>query len=233
MKSKSVSVTTFQYLLCPPLLSVNSWMRYGMLDTRDSLYSWVISMTQTSLIACPRFPALDGCLYVTLSFIIVHRFSIGLRFGLFPGLSAQISCLSSGTQCLPLIGDKDDNRADLHVQFQLLFNQFHALGSIHSGVRRNEIQTSSTTARQVAQNYLAWRVFHCGYNIFLVNTLTQWSHNVHVARYKLLHGTFTRKQHFLPLHLWYQVWLSSRPVGRQSTFAEMSRNSAGACCCTF
>ena len=29
--------------------------------------------------------------------------------------------------------------------------------------------------------------------------LTQWPPNVHVARYKLLHGAFIRKQHFRPL----------------------------------
>ena len=41
--------------------------------------------------------------------------------------------------------------------------------------------------------YLARQVFHCGYNIFLVKMLTQWRPNVHVARYKLLHGAFSQK----------------------------------------
>ena len=86
--SKSVSVAAFQYTVCP-LLSMTAWMRRGMLDTRDLLYSWVISGTQTSLIACIGFSALDSCSYATLSFMIVHRFSIGLRSGLFPGHSSR------------------------------------------------------------------------------------------------------------------------------------------------
>ena len=38
-----------------------------------------------------------------------------------------------------------DDRAtvDVHVQYRLLFEQFHALGSIHGGARRTEIQTIS------------------------------------------------------------------------------------------
>ena len=35
MSSKSVSVTTLQCLVCPPLLSMTVWMQHGMLDTRD------------------------------------------------------------------------------------------------------------------------------------------------------------------------------------------------------
>ena len=66
----------------------------------------------------------------------------------------------------------------------------YVLGSIHSGVRRNEIQTSNATA-QDAPNHLARRVFHCGY-IFLVEMLTQWPPNMHVARYRLLYGAFVR-----------------------------------------
>ena len=78
-------------------------------------------------------------------------------------------------------------------------------------------------------------VFHCGYNIFRVKTLTQWPPNVHVARYKVLHGAFVTKQHFLPLSespkalthgkdqsLFLldlcQVWLLCRPVGLKSNF---------------
>ena len=48
----------------------------------------MISVTHISLIACFRFPALGGCLDATLSFIIVHIFSVGLRSGLFPGHSS-------------------------------------------------------------------------------------------------------------------------------------------------
>ena len=44
-------------------------------------------MSQTSFIACLRFSTPDGCLYATLSFIIVHRFLFGLRYGVFSGHS--------------------------------------------------------------------------------------------------------------------------------------------------
>jgi len=87
MTSKSVSVTTFYYLVYHPLLSTTAWVRQGMLYTRDSQYSWVISMSQTSLIACLSFSMLNDCLYATLSFTIVHRFSTGFLSGLFPGHS--------------------------------------------------------------------------------------------------------------------------------------------------
>ena len=60
---------------------------------------------------------------------------------------------------------------DVHVQFQLTFEYFNVLGSIHSGVRRNGIQTSSAMARHGTPNHLVRRVFHCCYNIFLVKTL--------------------------------------------------------------
>ena len=65
--------------------------------------------------------------------------------------------------------------------------------SSHSGFMRIELLTSSATARHANPNHLARRVFHCGYNIFLVKTP-----NVQVARYKLLHGAFVRK-YVLPL----------------------------------
>ena len=38
--------------------------------------------------------------------------------------------------------------------------------SIHSSIRRNEIQTSSAVARHGTPNHLAR--LHCGYNIYLV-----------------------------------------------------------------
>ena len=115
------------------------------------------------------------------------------------------SCFSSGTQWLLLVCDKEHHLAQdptavgVHMQFQLLFEQFLVLGRIHSGVRRNEIQTSSATTRHGTPNHLARREFHCRYNISFVETLNQWLSNEHVARYKLLHGAFIRKQHFLPL----------------------------------
>ena len=147
MTSKSVSVTTFQYLICPSLSSMTTWMQCSMLDTRDLQYFWLISVTQTALIACLRFSALDGCLYAILSFVIVHMFSIGLGSRLFLGNSSTeiLFCLQelsgylwSVTMCA--IMHEDHSAMDMHVQFQLLFEQFHILGSIHGDVRWNEIQ---------------------------------------------------------------------------------------------
>ena len=51
-------------------------------------------------------------------------------------------------------------------------------------------------AQHGTPNHLARQVFHCSYNSFLVKTLTQWSPNVKVARYKLLYVTFVTKQDF-------------------------------------
>ena len=72
-----------------------------------------------------------------------------------------------------------DDRAvvDVHVQYQFLFEQFHVLGFIHSGVRRNEIQTSSTP------NQFARRVFYTNIGLCLIKTLT-----------KLLHGAWCIRQ---------------------------------------
>ena len=121
----------------------------------------------------------------------------------------------------------------MHVQFQLLFEQFYVLRFFHSGVRR----TSSTTAHHGTLNNFARQVFHCGYNIFLVKILTQWPPNVHVARCKLQHCAL----HVLPLCESPMAmtsgkvqFLSYPPVGLQSKFfAETYRNSAGTYCCTF
>ena len=88
----------------------------------------------------------------------------------------------------------DRAAVDVYVQFHFLFEQFHVLGSIHSGVRWNETQTSSATARQHPKSFGSAGVFHCACNIFLVKTLTHWPPNVNVARYKLLLGAFIKKQ---------------------------------------
>ena len=106
-----------------------------------------MSVTHTSLVACLRFSALDGCLYTTLSFITVHRFSMGCS-RLIP---AQRSYFSSGTLVTGAA-----SCMDVYVQFQLLFEQFHVLGSIHGGVRRSEIQTSRATARHGSARVSLW-----------------------------------------------------------------------------
>ena len=148
-----------------------------MLDTRDSQYTWVISVTQTSLIAGFRLSALVVCMYTTLSFVTVHTVSIGLGCGQFPGHS-------SGTQWLPL---KSVTSCMCMCSFGFSLSNS---GSIHSSVKRNEIQTSTATARHAIPNHLARWLFHCGYNMLLVKTLTQWPPKVHAARYKLLCDAF-------------------------------------------
>ena len=150
------------------------------------------------LVACLKFSALDGCLYATLSFIKVHRFLTGLRSGLFPGNSSTEILLFFSNSVASFDQWQGTPSCMKIVRFQLLFEQFRVFESNHSGVRWNEIQTSSATARHDTPNHMARRVFHCGYNIFLITTLTQWPLNVHAVRYKLLHDAF-RKQHFLPL----------------------------------
>ena len=160
MGSKSVSVTIFQYLVCPPLLSMIAWIRYGMLDTRDSQYSCVIW-------AVPSHSS-TYILFFFRKWVAGYLWSVS-RSAIF---------------------HEDRAVVDVHLQFQLLYEQFHILGSIHNGVKRNEIQTSSATANHGTQYHLARWVFHCGYNIFLGKMLTQWPPNVHVAKYKLLHGAF-------------------------------------------
>ena len=47
---------------------------------------------------------------------------------------------------------EDRAAVDVRVQFEPLVEQFHVIGSVHSGVRRNEIQTSSATARHGTQS---------------------------------------------------------------------------------
>ena len=82
---------------------------------------------------------------------------------------------------------------DVHAEFQLLFEQLHVLKSIYS-VRRTEILTCSAKTQYYTPNHLARQVFHCGYNISRVKTLTQWPPNVHMTRYKLLHGIVSSTQ---------------------------------------
>ena len=82
-------------------------MLRGMLDARDSQYPRVIIVTQTSLNACLGLSAFDGCVYAIVFFIIVQRFSIELRSGLFQSHSSTDILLCSGTQWPPLIGDNE------------------------------------------------------------------------------------------------------------------------------
>ena len=133
----------FQYLVCPPLLSMTAWMRRIILYTRDSQYSWVILVTQTSLIACLKFSALVVCYLVLLLFSsqILDWFVIWAVPGSF---QQRHLVFSSGTQWPTLIGDKERHLAwrscslGCSCAISVSFGQFHVLGSIHSGVRRNE-----------------------------------------------------------------------------------------------
>ena len=83
----------FWVFACPLLLSVTAWIRCVVMDTRDLRYSWW--PTPTSVIAGLRFSALNGCWYDTLSFIIARA------------IPAPRCCFPSGSEWLPLIGDKE------------------------------------------------------------------------------------------------------------------------------
>ena len=52
-------------------------------------YSVAISFVHISLIAVTSDFALVGCFYDTLFFRSIHKFSIGLKSGLFPGYSSN------------------------------------------------------------------------------------------------------------------------------------------------
>ena len=67
---------------------------------------------------------------------------------------------------------EDHAAVDVHVPFQLLFKQFHVLGSIQSGVRWNEMQTNGAITHNGTPNHMARQVFYFGFNIFLVKMLT-------------------------------------------------------------
>ena len=88
-----------------------------------------------------------------------------------------------------------EDRAALgvHVQFQLFFEHSTYVGLFIVVLGGMEYRPAAPRNDSIP-NHLARRVFHCGYNTFLVKTP-----NVHVARYKLLHGAFVKKQYFLPL----------------------------------
>ena len=132
--------------------------------------------------------------YATLSFIIVHRFSTGLRSGLFPGYSstdilfffrnsvATFDWWQEALSCTKIV------------------RQWTCMYNFSFMVVLGGMEYRRAAPRMIGHsNHFAWRLFHCGYKIFLVKTLTVKRRNVHVARYKLLHGAFVRKQHFLPL----------------------------------
>ena len=136
MTSKSVSVT-FQYLLCPLLVSVTAgWDAACWIPKIRNTPGWVQWLKLPWLLALG-----SQRLYATLSFITVHR--------------------------------------------------------IHSDVKCNETQTSNATARHDIPNHLARRVFLLWLQHISCQTLTQRMPNMHVARYKVLHGAFVGKQHFL------------------------------------
>ena len=150
MTYKSVSVTALRYLICLLLLGYDA--TYWIPEIRSSFgrFHW----PKTFLIPCLRFSVLDCCVYTTSSFIIIHVFWI-------QAIPEQRSCFCSEPQWISLIGDdkshlhEDQAAVDVYVQFQVIFEQFRSLGSIHSCVRRNGTQTSSATARHGTSNHLA------------------------------------------------------------------------------
>ena len=58
-------------------------------------YSLDISFTQTSFIAFTNSAPLNGCFSDTLFFMLVHKFSMGFKSGLFPGHSRRSMLLLS------------------------------------------------------------------------------------------------------------------------------------------
>ena len=184
----------------------------------------MITATQFSLIACLGS-------YATLYFTLVHRFSIGLGSGLFPGHSNTeiLWVFFRNSVTRNAILNEDRAAVDVHV---LLFEQLHVRGSIHSGVRRNELQNSSATIR-LTKSFSSEGV----------------SLSKRLPRDRLMciwRGTNCCMVHFLPLSespmamtsgkvqfLFSSslMWYSCQPVGLQSRFfVETSRNSAGTYC---
>ena len=76
----------------------------------------------------------SACLYANLSFITVHRFSIGLRSGLLQSHYCMEILFFFRNSVAAFDHLYEDHAAvDMHVQFQFLFWHFHMIGSILRG----------------------------------------------------------------------------------------------------
>ena len=138
---------------------------------------------------------------------------------------------------------EDRAAVDMHVQFELLFEQSTYLGpcivvSMHSGVRGGVIQYD-----------MAPQIIWLGTHVIVATTYFLSNHppNDHL-RYELLHGAFHQKTTLplsdIPMVMTsdkFQSFSSSLVCGFRAgpwdfnpkLFTETSRNSAGTYCCTF
>ena len=74
-----------QYFVRPPLFLITALIPLGILLINLWQCSLDIYFTQTSFIAFTNSEPLNGCFSDTLFFMLVHKFSMGLKSGLFPG----------------------------------------------------------------------------------------------------------------------------------------------------
>ena len=84
-----------QYFVWPPLFLITALILLGILSVKLWQYSLDISFTQTSFVAFANSVPLNGCFSVTLFFMLVHKFSMGFKSGLFPGHSKKSMLLLS------------------------------------------------------------------------------------------------------------------------------------------
>ena len=179
---------------------------------------------------CLKFSVLDGCLYATLFLLIVHKFSMGLRSGLFPGHFSRDSlfffrnsmatvewtcmcsfsfsfCLSNSTYLGPfkvVLGGMTYRppapRHDMTPQIILLGWCFN-------------VATTYFLSRRLPNGEVqtaAWCI--CQKTTFLFHSTSPMA---------IMSG---KVQSLFLVH-WCQVWLSCRPVRLQSTFfAEILEN---------
>ena len=151
MSSKSVRFSAFLYVSWPPLLSMTTCMWRGKLDTSDPQYSLVISVTQTSLIACFKH-SMVVCLppYHSLS-------SSGYQLD----LDSSRFC-SWGNRWLIWIDDKER-----HLEWKLYIkcrcpyaiSASSAPPRIHSSVRWNEIHQKSQNMTWYHRSFHMWLLY--------------------------------------------------------------------------
>ena len=203
MTSKIVSVTAFQYLDRTFSFAVNDCMY----ETRQAWYQTLAILLDDC--GDPNFldclpPSLCAwrLLHVTLSFIVVQSVD-WIGFLCCPRSIPEE--LVSWNQLLPWSCDMERHLIrNSGSSFCFFFQQFHVFGCIYSGVKQNEIHTSTAMAGHGTPNHFARRVylfrvffrffssfFWCGYNTSVGKTLAQWLTNVHMARYKLLNENNT------------------------------------------
>ena len=176
-----------------------------MLETSFLQYSAVISCVQTSSIADCKFSKFVGCFSATLSFRIVHKFSLGFKSGLLPGQSSfyvifhQEICHNCRTMTRSTIFHKYITNMKLHVKLELFFQQVKIFLPIHGSVWRQKEEAGASFCRHPFPHHDAWRMFNSLLGVPLIKSFPRRSSNCHPASSKLLDSRFIRKQHFCPL----------------------------------